>query len=97
MKMLLTDYEKRLRLKQSQLRDLELLKEELPPNITKEYLAEVLSHTDELFDSLIVPQKREFLNSVLSNCKLEDKEVEFTLLDPWMGITEALKVGNGGP
>lgn len=58
------------------------------------YLLEVMRKAPDLFENSENEEKREFLNKVLSNLELEDKELRWKLKKPYDNMADCIKTQN---
>lgn len=86
MKMMLTDLENKRSLKKSQLEG-HSMQSTQPTQLTAEKLKLVLNEAPSLFESLQPVQKREFIKRMVANCQLLDKQLDFTLKNPWKDLS----------
>ncbi len=54
--------------------------------LTISYLLSLIQHAEELFEVAEINEKREILNLLLSNLKLDDKNINLTLKEPFASI-----------
>ncbi len=86
MKLMLTDLENKRSLKKSQLEG-HSMQSTQPTQLTADTLKLVLNEAPSLFESLQPVQKREFIKRMVANCQLLDKQLDFTLKNPWKDLS----------